>query len=92
MSNIFITFQKFFLFGHFCCGDYYVELFKAGTSLPQVPIRTIAKWLTFLHKDAVISSPMPKKLARRILFVHKRPESWDLFEENSMEGQKDLKM
>ena len=32
------------------------------------------------HKDIVISGPMPKKLSRRILFVHKRPETWDLFE------------
>ena len=57
-----------------------------------MPIRTVAKWLSFLHKDAVISGPMPKKLSKRILFVHKRPESWDLFEANSIEAQKALEV
>ena len=48
----------------------------------------MSKWLSFLHKDVVISGPMPKKLSKRILFVHKRPKSWDLFETNSIEAQK----
>ena len=52
----------------------------------------MAKWLTFLHKDAVISGPIPKKLSKRILFVHERPESWDRFEANSMERQKELEV
>ena len=64
------------------------KYFQAGTSLPQVPVKIMSKWLSFLHKDAVISGSMPKKLSKRILFVHERPKTWDLFESNSIEAQK----
>ena len=64
------------------------KYFQAGTSLPQVPVKIMSKWLSFLHKDAIISGPMPKKLSKRILFVHERPKTWDLFESNSIEAQK----
>ena len=66
------------------------QILKAGTSLPQVPIRTMAKWISSSRKDSIISGPMPKKLSKRILFVHERPKTWDVFEGNDIEAQKAL--
>lgn len=60
----------------------YIFFSKAGTSLPQIPVWAMSEMLYKIHKDIVISTPMPKKLAKRILFVHKKPETWDHLELN----------
>ncbi len=33
---------------------------QAGTSLPQIPVTLMSEWLGQVHKDIVISGPMPK--------------------------------
>jgi len=63
---------------------------QAGTSLPQIPVKKMADWLSTLNGDAVKSGPMPRKLTSRIAFVHERPKSWDAFELGAVKENESL--